>query len=216
MMNNSNITIAKQKIMEVAADLFAKKGYTETSVRELADAAGISSSALYYHFPSKNAVLELILTDYTAHNIDVFEDRNVTKILAENPTADGMLSCLQIAFPPERINYYLNVLCVLLQEQLRIPIVGDYVSEHIVLRAERNVKKIIDVLKELGVIRQDIDPDYWQKITSCLFYSFAVRRMLGIGDNTPNFSGMGMVDMLKQTFAIMLDQCGAGKAGDER
>ena len=199
--------ITKWKILEGAAGLFAEKGYTETSIRELAKAADLKNPAsLYHHFPTKNAILEFMLEDYTESTIDVFEHRNISGILRENPTAKGVLACYQTVFPADRTMYYLNVLCVLLQEQLRNPLVRDYVSEQIILRAEVNTGKIIAALKELGIIRQDTDPDYWMKAVSSLFYSFAVRMMLGVGDNAPGFKGMGMMGMLEQTFANLLEK----------
>ena len=207
---DSQKSSTRQRILVSAAKLFAGKGFTETTIRELAKAAGLKNPAsLYHHFPSKNAILEYILEDYSTYNIEVFEHRNICGILQENPTADGMLACLQTVFPPDRADYYLDVLCVLLQEQLRNPIVRNYTSGQIILRAESSVKKIVESLKDIGLVRLDTDPDYWMKVVSSLFYSFAARMMLGIGDNASDFTGMGMVDMLKHTFEILLTTCGA-------
>lgn len=43
----------RDRILEVALDLFIRKGYAATSMREIAEPLGISKAALYYHFPSK-------------------------------------------------------------------------------------------------------------------------------------------------------------------
>lgn len=52
----------RERILEVALDLFNRKGYAETSMREIAAPLGISKAALYYHFPSKaDIMLELHL-----------------------------------------------------------------------------------------------------------------------------------------------------------
>ena len=212
--SGSDENTTKQKILSCAAYLFAGKGFTETSIRELADAVGVKGSSIYNHFPSKNTILEHMLEDYAAYNIDVFEDRNIKGILRENPTSEGILKCLQLNFPADRVEFHLNVLCVLFQEQLRNPVVRKYVAEHIIMRAERNVRSIVDELKKLRIIRQDTDPDYWVKASSSLFYSFAARMMLGIGDKTPDFSGRGMEEMLRYTFDMMLEKFGeAGTAG---
>ena len=203
----------KQKILEIAADLFAEKGFTETSLRELAKAVGVKASSIYNYFPSKSSILEYMLEDYSSNNTDIFAERNVSRILSENPSAEGIMECLQLSFPQERMEYYLKVLCVLLQEQLRNPIASSYMSEHVILRAERNTKSIIDTLKELGIFSQNTDHDYWVKVTSSLFYTFSGRMMLGIGDNTPGFTGMGMVDMLRRTFEIMFEKCAVANSG---
>ena len=205
---SSKGSTTKHRILECAATLFAEKGFTETSVRELADAVGLKGASIYNHFSSKNHILEYMLEDFSVHNTDVFAEKNIASILRENPTADGILDCLQLSFPPERQEYYLKVLCVLLQEQLRNPMVKNYMAEYIVLRAERNTKKIIDMLKELNIIRHDADPQYYMEAVSSLLYSFSARMMLGIGDAAPNFTGIGMVGMLRQTFDLMLEKYG--------
>ena len=95
-----------------------------------------------------------------------------------------------------------------MQEQFRNPIVRNFMTNHFILRSERNIKAVINELKELGIIRRDADCDYWVKITSGLFHTFSIRRMLGIGDNSPDFTGMGMTGMLKNTFELMFEKCG--------
>ena len=40
-------------VVQLAGELFAEKGYRATTVREIADAAGILSGSLYPHFDSK-------------------------------------------------------------------------------------------------------------------------------------------------------------------
>jgi AcrR family transcriptional regulator len=40
----------RELILETASKLFVEQGYTETSVRQIADAVGCSEAALYYHF----------------------------------------------------------------------------------------------------------------------------------------------------------------------
>jgi AcrR family transcriptional regulator len=42
---------------KAALELFAAKGYEGTSLREIAEAVDMTKAAIYYHFPSKDAVL---------------------------------------------------------------------------------------------------------------------------------------------------------------
>ena len=149
-----------------------------------------------------------MLSDYAAGNIDVFNEQVITEKLQDNPTTDGILACLQITFPADRVEYFLNILCVLLQEQLRNPIARSFMSNNIILRAENKVKIIVEVLVRLKVLRPDTDPDYWMKSLSSLSYSFAARRMLGIGDNSQNYVGIGMAEMMRKLFDMMLEKHG--------
>jgi len=50
----------KTAIVQAALPLFARKGYAETTTKDLARAAGVSEPLLYKHFPSKEALYEEI------------------------------------------------------------------------------------------------------------------------------------------------------------
>jgi AcrR family transcriptional regulator len=51
----------RQILLGIALELFAEQGYERTSLREIADAMGVTKAALYYHFPSKDALLMTIV-----------------------------------------------------------------------------------------------------------------------------------------------------------
>jgi TetR/AcrR family transcriptional regulator, cholesterol catabolism regulator len=51
-------------ILHSAAQLFAEKGVAASTVREIADSAGILSGSLYHHFESKAAIVETIMLSY--------------------------------------------------------------------------------------------------------------------------------------------------------
>jgi TetR/AcrR family transcriptional regulator, cholesterol catabolism regulator len=54
----------REVILAEAAKLFARKGVSATTVREIGDAAGILSGSLYHHFRSKEAIVDEILRSY--------------------------------------------------------------------------------------------------------------------------------------------------------
>jgi AcrR family transcriptional regulator len=54
----------RREVLELAAELFAEKGFRATTVRDIADAAGILSGSLYHHFDSKESMIEEILTGF--------------------------------------------------------------------------------------------------------------------------------------------------------
>jgi AcrR family transcriptional regulator len=51
-----------ERILEEATVLFVSRGYHGISMREIADAAGVSKAGLYYHFRDKEALFLAILT----------------------------------------------------------------------------------------------------------------------------------------------------------
>ena len=63
------MTETKQKIFNLAVDLFSKKGFNGVSVRELARAVDIKESSIYNHYKNKDDILSTIL-DYFETEIE--------------------------------------------------------------------------------------------------------------------------------------------------
>ncbi|MGW1538995.1 TetR/AcrR family transcriptional regulator [Streptomyces sp. NPDC002309] len=53
----------RQRIQDVALDLFAEQGYEKTSLREIAEHLDVTKAALYYHFRTKEEILVGIFDD---------------------------------------------------------------------------------------------------------------------------------------------------------
>lgn len=55
---------ARSQILDAALKLFAHRGYGATTVREIAEAAGLSHGNVYYHFPDKEGIFRALLGRY--------------------------------------------------------------------------------------------------------------------------------------------------------
>jgi AcrR family transcriptional regulator len=53
----------RQQLLEVACDLFARSGFHDTSMDDIAEGAGVTKPVLYQHFPSKKALYGELLED---------------------------------------------------------------------------------------------------------------------------------------------------------
>lgn len=51
----------RAELLALAANMFAERGFVSTTVRDIADAAGILSGSLYHHFDSKESMVDEIL-----------------------------------------------------------------------------------------------------------------------------------------------------------
>jgi AcrR family transcriptional regulator len=51
-------------IMRSAEALFMQRGYEKTSMRQIADRSGVTKGALYYHFDSKESLLDRMCADH--------------------------------------------------------------------------------------------------------------------------------------------------------
>lgn len=63
----------RQRIQDVALELFAEQGYEKTSLREIAEHLDVTKAALYYHFKTKEEILVSIFEDLTRPIEDLIE-----------------------------------------------------------------------------------------------------------------------------------------------
>jgi AcrR family transcriptional regulator len=54
----------RDELLDLAAAMFAERGLRATTVRDIADSAGILSGSLYHHFKSKEQMVEEVLRDF--------------------------------------------------------------------------------------------------------------------------------------------------------
>jgi TetR/AcrR family transcriptional regulator, cholesterol catabolism regulator len=54
----------RDELLKLAAIMFAERGLRATTVRDIADSAGILSGSLYHHFKSKEQMVEEVLRDF--------------------------------------------------------------------------------------------------------------------------------------------------------
>ncbi|MBQ1093277.1 TetR/AcrR family transcriptional regulator [Streptomyces sp. B93] len=55
----------RQRIQDVALELFAEQGYEKTSLREIAERLDVTKAALYYHFKTKEEIIVSLFEDLT-------------------------------------------------------------------------------------------------------------------------------------------------------
>lgn len=57
----ARVSDTKQRIVDVARELFAQQGVQRTSLQDIADRLGITKPALYYHFSSREQLVRSIV-----------------------------------------------------------------------------------------------------------------------------------------------------------
>jgi AcrR family transcriptional regulator len=57
---------SRRQVLDAALQLFSRQGYRATSVREIADAAGVSTGNVSHHFPDKESIFNTLLDELWA------------------------------------------------------------------------------------------------------------------------------------------------------
>lgn len=85
-------TDRRELILREAAELFARQGVAATTVREIADGAGILSGSLYHHFASKDDIVDAVLSTFLSELRERYDE-----VLASGGDAAERLRGLVVA-----------------------------------------------------------------------------------------------------------------------
>ncbi len=87
----------RQRILDVAAKLFAEQGFDGTSVRDIATELGIANPSIYYHFKSKAELLtELLAEPLKCVEKAVLEAGLLTGEARSRRIIEGLLESLEV------------------------------------------------------------------------------------------------------------------------
>lgn len=94
----------KETIIEVAAKLFHKKGFSATSMRDLAEQVGVEAASLYNHIQSKSEILQEI-----CFNVANVFTANIEQVDGSDYKAIGKVEALLRFHIKQMVNHYENV-----------------------------------------------------------------------------------------------------------
>lgn len=149
----------RRLILDRSAEIFARKGITATTIREIGDAAGVYSGALYHYFPSKEAIVTELIREY-------IEDLTArcNAVLARNlQPRERLVALTEVALSTSEA--YPGATTVWRRE-------GDYMRARVV---EGDLTATADAMEqawrdaiaegvEAGLLRDDIDPEVFREL----------------------------------------------------
>jgi AcrR family transcriptional regulator len=93
-------TDTRERLLAVAAELFAERGYAGTSIRDISERLGLTKAALYYHFASKAEILHALVAQPIANIRAVFEaDHDVRSAEGRAGFVRAVVGALAICTP---------------------------------------------------------------------------------------------------------------------
>lgn len=177
----------RDQILEIAVQVFIEQGYDATSVASLAMRLGLSKSALYHHFASKEEVLEVALEEALGGLEGVLEDAG------EGSARDRLEHALHGAV--------LVLVDKLPYVTLLLRVRGNSDVERAALdrrRAfDRQVTALVRAAQTEGSVRSDVDP------------SVATRLLFGMVNSIVEWyrpsGGEGGAELASDVLAVALD-----------
>jgi AcrR family transcriptional regulator len=138
----------REEILDVAFELFERKGYDRTSVREIARSTGLSQGALLHHFSSKEELFVEVLRRRDERNAAATKDNDIS--------VDGLISVVtHNAQEPGLVRLYVTMSA----ESTEVDSPG---WEFFVERYQRLRDKLADDVRrqqEHGDVSAELDPN---------------------------------------------------------
>lgn len=150
----------RDHIVALAAELFAEKGISSTTVRDIGNAAGILSGSLYHHFDSKESIVREIVRRYLNGLIESYEQ----EIESHTEPRERLEGLIRASF--EALDHDPHA-CEIFQNDFKaLHAIQDFDDlDTLTSRVQRLWITTINEGVKAGVLRDDVDPK--------LFYRFA-------------------------------------------
>lgn len=95
----------RERLLDVALDLFTRHGYEATSLQQIADQLGVTKAALYYYFPAKRDILRALIEPMTAE-LEARLDQAEAGVAHE--ASDGLAGYLDFLFSQQRVLAFMH------------------------------------------------------------------------------------------------------------
>lgn len=199
----------RDKIVDIAIDLFSRKGYAETSVRDIANDVGIKSSSLYYHFESKEAILDYILEQYAevvrigSHKDSWNEIRQMLRQGQLRLSAKDIMNLLFFSFDSEHNDQYRKIVKIIYSEQIRNEKVRNYYQHEYIIEYIRYIKSVLYDLMETGNLPK-CDPTKFTGILYSITLAFTSLSCIDIDYIDEDNENTGMFDLLEYALHLLM------------
>jgi TetR/AcrR family transcriptional regulator, cholesterol catabolism regulator len=145
----------RERILNAAAHVLSRKGYAGTRLSDVADQAEVQAPAIYYYFPSREALVEEVMWTGIARMRE-----HVGQVLAALPAGSGPLERIDAAVA-EHLRYELEVSDYTTAAIRNAGQVPDYISTRYSTEAAKYGeiwRQLLRDAAQAGLLRPDLDP----------------------------------------------------------
>jgi AcrR family transcriptional regulator len=147
-------TDRRAQLVETAAEVFAQKGVGNTTMRDIADGAGILAGSLYHHFRSKDDLLEEVLRSALDELTVAYEKVERSELDAVSALEGLMLVGLRFVTEKEAVTSIVQNDYTYLHDMAAFSFVDDITAAH-----RKIWRRVLERGVREEVFRADLDLD---------------------------------------------------------
>jgi len=173
----------KNNLLIAAAELYAKKGYDNVSIRELTQKVGIKESSVYNHFKNKEDILGtlfdqfIVLSSHSRMSYDKIE-----KIISFTEPYE-LLKMIMFEAGGSADNYLVNLIIICENEAYRNYKAAEIYKKYMLEEPVKYYCNLFRRLRELKKIKSDIDysefAKYYNYVSLTLSKEYFIEKNLG-------------------------------------
>lgn len=151
---STNTNETREHLLQLAARTFGTQGYSATTMRNIAEQAGIEAASIYYHFSSKEKLIDEVMEQGADRIVHELNQR--IESLGAAATAEQRFRAAVLGQMSALIKYGDFALA----HGRLLGQLPDAVRERVVKRRERHQKfwnGLLEDLREEGRLRSDVD-----------------------------------------------------------
>lgn len=154
------------RILDAAGELIARFGYDKTTVREIADAAGVSKGSIYLHFDSKKELFDTLL---------IREFRRVLRLWLKAMETDEEPVTIGSMFRASLDTHHESELMAAIYRQ-DPEVLGGYLHEpgniFETAYSQSTHHQFVEQMQQAGLIRNEVDTDVVSHVMDIIDYGF--------------------------------------------
>lgn len=185
----------RRQLLDIAAELFAERGYARTTTAELAKAAGVTEPVIYRHFDSKRDLFVALIEETATLTLELWQERlDTTQDPAER--LDILLgSNPMVALGDDEASAYRIVLQSI--TETGDPVIHRAVNDHF-RTLHAFVAKEVERAQAARKVSARLAPEMiaWMLIDVAL--GFGVLSAMGVEGHNQSSSDTGLVGVIRQ------------------
>ena len=147
----------RRDILDRALELFATHGFSGSSMRDIARAVGVRESALYHHFPNKNAILTTVLEESGPGAVNGLMTGDLVRIIESMGPQQFVKTMGEAVVALWASDRERHLLRLIMAEFPRLKEAGLFDPQKQLMSVRARVGQVFSALAQKGLIRE-VDP----------------------------------------------------------
>ena len=148
----------KERIFDVFVEMASSIGYENVTTRVLAKNIGINAASIYYHFESKEKILEYAYDYYSKYQYDNRRPVEEMKKMIETAAAEDLIPAFFFTFESDDHEKYVRM--ILITKIIYMRLFQDPIANAIFAESNSNNARYLTEILEHGIKFGRVDPDF--------------------------------------------------------